>query len=75
MKICRLLPGQREEKCRALAGFAFHPDLAAVRLDDVLHNRKAEAGAALLARPRLVHAIKPLECAFNVQMVQPQFLR
>jgi len=52
MKIYRRLPRQREEKRRALAGFAFQPDLAAVRLHDVLHDRKAEAGAALLARPR-----------------------
>ena len=60
-RIISLRLRQREEKRRAFAQFAFHPDLAAVALHDVFHNRKAQARAALLARTRLVHAIKPLE--------------
>src|SRR5262245_30658649 len=32
-----------------------------MELDDVLHDREPEAGAAFLARARLVHAIEALE--------------
>ena len=44
-------------------------DAAAVRLDERLHNRQAQARAAELARTRLVHAIEPLEQAR--QMFRP----
>ena len=54
---------QREEKRRALAQLAFHPDLAAVVLHDVFDDGQTQTRAALLARPRLVHPVKPLEDA------------
>ena len=49
----------------AVAGFAGRPDPAAVALDDVLDNGESEAGAALLARAGLVHAVEALENAFE----------
>src|SRR5690349_4171197 len=52
---------KRDEEFRPLAGDAFDADLAAVRLHDVLHDRKPEPGAALLARAGLVDPIKTLE--------------
>ena len=42
----RGFPGKREIKSRALLQFAFGPDLAAVRLDDMLDNRQPQARAA-----------------------------
>jgi hypothetical protein len=42
-------------------GAALHPNLAALRLDDMLDDGEPEAGAALLARPRLVHPVEALE--------------
>ena len=39
---------QFNSKGRALARFAFHFDGAAVQIDDLANNRKAQAGAAFL---------------------------
>src|SRR6266481_8006057 len=45
----------------AAASAAFDPDLTALRLDEVLHDREAQASAARLARPSDVHPVEPLE--------------
>src|SRR5204863_2948854 len=42
---------QRKEEGCPLSQFAFHPDLAAVGLDDMFDDGQPQAGAALLARP------------------------
>ena len=48
----------------AALALGVHP--AAVRLDQVLHDREAEAGAALLAGARRVGPVEPLEDARQV---------
>src|SRR5205823_2134001 len=52
---------QREREGRSLALLGFHPDPAAMHLDDALGNRQAETGPALLARDRAVGLLKFLE--------------
>ena len=49
--------------------------LASVELDQVLHNRQPQTGAARIARPRLVHAIEALEHAGQILVRNPRTLR
>src|SRR5262249_44274206 len=58
--------GQRGAESRALAGRALHPDLVATRLDQVLHDREPQPGAALLARAPAIDAVEALEDAHAV---------
>ena len=57
---------QREVEAGAVAKLAFSPDASAVSLHNVLDDGEAEAGAAGLARARLVDAIKALEDALEM---------
>src|SRR5262249_12256162 len=50
-----------EIKRRSLAWLGFHPNSAAVHLDDSLGDRKAQTGATLLACDRAVRLLKLLE--------------
>ena len=50
----------------ALADGAFHPDAAAVGVDDMPRDSESQAGAAGLARSGGVHTIETLENAFEV---------
>src|SRR6266498_2559905 len=52
---------QREIERRALARLGFHPDPPAVHLDNLLGDRQAEAGSALLARDRAVGLLELLK--------------
>src|SRR5882724_1043951 len=52
-----------EIKLRALADFAFHPDAAAVRLDEMFGDGEAESSAANFAGTGSVHAIETFENA------------
>ena len=56
---------QNEVESGAMAGLAGRPDPATVALDEVLHDGKSKAGAALLARAGLVHAVEALEDSFE----------
>src|SRR5207249_12004400 len=60
-----------EAEHAALAEAAPHRDLAAVEYHDVLDDGKPEPGAALLARPRLVHAVEALEDPRLIPLVDP----
>ena len=62
----RLSQGKREVESGAGAELAFRPDAAPMGLHDVLHDGQAQAGAAGLARARLVDAIEALEDALQV---------
>src|SRR4029077_16278424 len=53
---CRGDGGQCEAKRRAFACFRLHPDAPAVALDDLLADRQAHAGAAILFA-----SVQPLE--------------
>src|SRR5208282_711438 len=50
-----------EKEGGSFSKIAFHPDFAAMRLDDMFDDRKPEAGSSLIPRTRLVHAVKPLK--------------
>ena len=50
----------------ALADGAFHPNAAAMGIDDMPGYGESEAGAAGLARPGGIHTIETLENAFEV---------
>src|SRR3954452_24634777 len=43
------------------SSLGFGADVAAGRLDDLLHDRQADARSTVLAVARLVHAVEPLE--------------
>ena len=58
-----LLAWKSKEDGGAFAQFALSANLAAVALDDVLHDRQAQAGSSLVARPRPVHPVKTLKDA------------
>src|SRR6266850_7756154 len=53
-------------KPRALADFAFHPDAAAVRLDEMLGDGQAKSRAAYFTGAGGVHAVKAFENAWLV---------
>ncbi len=55
-----------EGEDRALARPRPDADLAAVRLDEALHDGEAEAGAAVLAGGRAVHLVEDVEDALEV---------
>src|ERR1043166_8312291 len=57
--------GEGEVKGGAVAEFARSPDTTTLSLHEVFDDGQAEAGAALLARAGLVHAIKAREDAFE----------
>lgn len=48
-----------------MAGVAFGPDIAAMGLDDVLHDRETEAGSALVAGTGGVHTEEAFEDPFQ----------
>ena len=48
-------------KFGAYAHFAFYPDAAAMRFDQMFGNESFEARAAGFARTRHIHAVKALE--------------
>src|SRR5262245_11528726 len=50
-----------EHKSRALTDLRLDPDLAAVHLNDPLGDGQSQAGAALLARDRVVGLLKLLK--------------
>src|SRR4051812_15847197 len=50
--------GQTEEECAALSHLALHPDLAAVRLDDVLGNEQAEPQPSTVVAAALREALE-----------------
>jgi hypothetical protein len=52
---------KREGKRGALAGLRLDPDFAAVHFDDALRYGEPQAGAALLARDRIVGLLKLLK--------------
>src|ERR1017187_9613052 len=60
---CGFVRGKREKEGRALVEAAFHAGGPVMRGHQMLDDRKAQAGAAQLARARFVHAIEPLEQA------------
>jgi hypothetical protein len=52
---------QRERKCRALTKLRLNPDLPPVHLNDALRYGEPQAGAALLARDRVVGLLELLK--------------
>src|SRR2546421_12603406 len=57
--------GKREIEGGAVAELAFGPDPPALACDQMFHNGKTKAGAALFARAGFIHAIESLENAFQ----------
>src|SRR6266446_5013791 len=55
----------------AAASAAFDPDLTALRLDEVLHDREAQASAARLPGASHVHPVEALEDALSVPGLDP----
>src|SRR5438876_12399719 len=56
---------QRKKEGGSVAETALNPYPATVGLDNVFDNRQTQAGASLLTRTRLVHAVKTLEDAMD----------
>ncbi len=56
-------PGSRKckQKSRSRAQFAFRPNLASMRLNNVLHDRQPKPGSTCFTRASLVHSVKALE--------------
>src|SRR5260370_20334558 len=61
LRLCN--DGEVEKEGSAASQLTFRFDAAAVRLDEVLHDGKAQSRAALLPRAARVNAIEPLENA------------
>src|SRR5579885_1919020 len=61
--------GQREIKCRTLAGFRFDPDAAPVRLDDLLADGQPDAGAGVFFAG--MQALEDLEDPLVVPRIDP----
>src|SRR6185436_13403513 len=57
---------QAKHKASAACRPLFNPNAAAAQLDEVFDDREAEAGAARIARARLIDAIEALEDARQV---------
>ena len=55
------MPREINRKLGTGADAASHLDLAADRLDEMLHNRESQAGAAKFAAARFVYAIEPFK--------------
>ena len=58
--------GNPDGEAGAAGGPVLDPDIAAVQPDEVLDDRQAQAGAAGLARARLVDAVEALEDALAI---------
>ena len=56
-----MLDGKADVKGRPAARRAFDPNPAAMRLDDIFHDREPEPGAAGVAGSVLVDAVEPFE--------------
>src|ERR1700738_3110903 len=54
---------QRKGEDSAVPQLALHPDLATMRVHDVLGNGKPQAGTTRLPRARLIHPVEALEDA------------
>ena len=58
---CLKSGGKRKPELRALAGLAPDPDLAAVGLDQMFHDREPEPGPPHRAGVGLISTVEPLE--------------
>ncbi len=52
---------QHDRKLRALAFVARDVELSPVQPDELVNERKADAGSLVRARVRALHAVKPLK--------------
>src|SRR5207245_2063192 len=60
--------GNGKVKIGSLADSAFHPQLSAVRLHNMLGDREAQSGATDLARARHIDAVEPLKDTLLVSL-------